>query len=506
MNAKRPIDGIVPFNLQQFYIRKSSPCDRKNLAGHLYRRPIRMEIRCGSCNKLFRVSDDKITGKGIKFACSRCGEYVKITREDFEKYTQSQTVVAALDLSDQNAKSAAALSTGAETVAAGKSVSAPASAVQQSDLLGTRTAGPTPSAMQASTVPDFLQEKDTPPVFEPEPTSFDEQSLPAEVQYGHEPEPMPIKEERLSEPEILVKPGTALEPHPETQEEQKPELQQAPAQKPALDRAFNQEPISSATQEQLASKPEPQFQTASVPRSAPAYQPRPVPKPVGQPRTEPVRQSATGVAAPAGSPVGAKRESARPAAPAPPMTVIGAAAASPARSGMLVILTVIVLLVLVGTGVFFYLRSSLKTENEPISPLTSVEGLHILNASGSIEPDGDLLISGEIENTTDKQKSAWYIIVEVFDANGSVINRLRLVNGKQIFTRNDYEIMTKRGMNVNDVKARTLSEQGVVIPPKGKAAFEVRYLQPPIGVASFNASLHPFDPVRLYREIAEEAK
>ena len=40
-----------------------------------------MDIRCGKCNKLFRVSDDKITGKGIKFACSRCGEAVKITRE-----------------------------------------------------------------------------------------------------------------------------------------------------------------------------------------------------------------------------------------------------------------------------------------------------------------------------------------------------------------------------------------------------------------------------------------
>jgi hypothetical protein len=173
---------------------------------------------------------------------------------------------------------------------------------------------------------------------------------------------------------------------------------------------------------------------------------------------------------------------------------------------MLVILIALILLALAGTGVFFYLRSSSKSANEPTTALTSVAGLHILSASGSMEPNGDLLISGEIENTTDMQKNAWYIVVDVFDANGSVINKLRLLNGKQFFTRSDYEIMTKRGMNVKDIKAKTLAEQGVVIPPRGKVPFEVRYLQPPIGVASFNAALHPFDPVRLYREIAEEAK
>ncbi len=50
-----------------------------------------MEIRCGSCNKLFRVADEKITGMGIKFACTRCGNYVKITRQDFEQYNLSKT-------------------------------------------------------------------------------------------------------------------------------------------------------------------------------------------------------------------------------------------------------------------------------------------------------------------------------------------------------------------------------------------------------------------------------
>jgi predicted Zn finger-like uncharacterized protein len=41
-----------------------------------------MDIRCGSCNKLFRVADEKVTGKGIRFKCSRCGEVITVTRGD----------------------------------------------------------------------------------------------------------------------------------------------------------------------------------------------------------------------------------------------------------------------------------------------------------------------------------------------------------------------------------------------------------------------------------------
>lgn len=43
-----------------------------------------MDIRCGSCTKLFRVGDEKIAGKGIRFKCSRCGEVITITKQDLE--------------------------------------------------------------------------------------------------------------------------------------------------------------------------------------------------------------------------------------------------------------------------------------------------------------------------------------------------------------------------------------------------------------------------------------
>jgi hypothetical protein len=98
------------------------------------------------------------------------------------------------------------------------------------------------------------------------------------------------------------------------------------------------------------------------------------------------------------------------------------------------------------------------------------------------------------------------VVAEVYDGQGVVLNKIRLLNGKQLFTRGDYEILAQRGVNVQELKTRSLQEQGTVIPPKGSVAFELRYVQPPAGIASFNASLQPFDPDRLFKEIAEDVK
>jgi predicted Zn finger-like uncharacterized protein len=38
-----------------------------------------MDIRCGSCNKLFRIADEKVSGKAVRFKCSRCGEVITVT-------------------------------------------------------------------------------------------------------------------------------------------------------------------------------------------------------------------------------------------------------------------------------------------------------------------------------------------------------------------------------------------------------------------------------------------
>jgi len=138
--------------------------------------------------------------------------------------------------------------------------------------------------------------------------------------------------------------------------------------------------------------------------------------------------------------------------------------------------------------------------------MTSPEGLQITAASGSLDQNQDLIVTGKIDNTTDKERAAWYIVVHVYDAQGAVLTSARMLNGKQLYTKRDYEVMEKRGMNVQELKARNLQEPGIIIPPKGSVQFEIRFMQPPVGISSFNAALEPFNPEQLFKEMAEEQK
>ena len=109
------------------------------------------------------------------------------------------------------------------------------------------------------------------------------------------------------------------------------------------------------------------------------------------------------------------------------------------------------------------------------------------------------------KNITDKPRPAWYIVAEVFDAQNTVLVRAKMLSGKQLYTRRDYEILVKRGQNIQDLKKK-MQEQGVIIPPKSMVNFEIRIMEPPVGIASFNATLQPFDPVQLFKEIAQDQK
>ncbi len=351
-----------------------------------------MEVRCGKCSKLFRVSDDKITGTGIKFACTRCGESVKITQEEFEHYTLSKNAVSSLDM------------------------------------------------------------------LEPKP---------------------------IIEPAIATVPASAPQPALE------------PAQTSKTEPTMETPPVSVQIP-----KPEP-IQT-------PPPQPATEPAIVGKPILEPVRAVAPTASsaehtAPSTTP---KKEPMRPAAPVERKAVIGAAPDVPSRSGKMAAILIVMLIIicLVGYGVYAFRTASSKKSTEAAQETASIEGLHITNVVGSFDATGDLLITGVVENSLDQEKTAWYLTVEVYNAQGSVLNNIRMLNGKQIYTRKDYEIFAKRGMNIQDLKTKTVQEQGVIIPPKGSVTFEVRYAQPPAGIASFNATLQPFDPVRLFKEIAEDLK
>ena len=169
-----------------------------------------------------------------------------------------------------------------------------------------------------------------------------------------------------------------------------------------------------------------------------------------------------------------------------------------------VALIAVVLLGAAGYGVYKYFLPT--SGDQSGAGMVSTDGLRIVNPTGAVEANGDLIISGVIENLTDKERSGWYVVVDVYDAQGKVLNKIRLLNGKQLYTRKDYDVLAQRGRNVQELKTQLLQNQGVAIPAKGSVPFEMRYLQPPSGIASFNATLQPFDPARLIKEIEEDAK
>ena len=159
-----------------------------------------------------------------------------------------------------------------------------------------------------------------------------------------------------------------------------------------------------------------------------------------------------------------------------------------------------------GYNVFRLTRSTTKGAEVAQKAMTSPEGLQIASASGSLDQNRDLIVSGTVINTTDKERPAWYMVVHVYDAQGAILMNARMLNGKQLYTKRDYEVLEKRGVNVQELKAKNLQEPGVIIPPKGSVQFEIRLMEPPVGVSSFNAALEPFDPEQLFKEMAEEQK
>jgi len=357
-----------------------------------------MEVRCKKCNKLFRVSDDKITGTGIKFPCTRCGEYVRITREDFEHYTLSRNAEAVPDLFEPKPKPAEPLW--------------PEAAEYESRTFGHTAQG---------TRENVSEEK--PPLF--------------------------------VEPDHLT-------------------------------------PVSAAKTESSVER-KPESLTEAKPKDEPLAEPEPEPSPPVQPAV-PKKEY--------------PRHAAPPASPVSERIVIEPIHPSKrSPSGFMVLLVTLIIAGLVACGIYFYLQSSPASPQkakEAVPEMTSIEGLQIVNPAGSMDANGDLLISGVIENATVKEKTSWYVLAVVNDAQGSELAKIRILNGKQIYTRRDYDILAGRGVNVQELKTKDLQEKGVIIPPMGSVKFEVRYLQPAPGIASFHTQVLPVDPVQLNKEIAAE--
>jgi zinc-ribbon domain len=391
-----------------------------------------MEVRCRACNKLFRVADDKITGRGIKFPCTRCGEYVRITQEDFQNYTLSRSTVSVLDLFEPKpSPPTAPLSTESEGLLS-KETPLPARDVMMFETAASSTHGD----MREEAAPLFVEpvRSEVASMSEPEP-AVESQPKPLTMFYPEDEPP--------------------VEPQPEPEQESKPLMEAEP------------KTVSSPTHPAQSSKPKKEISRPAVPTVSPASE-----------RTvmEPLYSS------------------------------------TPSRSGRMifVLFGTLIILGLAGYGVFVYRQQSpkypQKKVEEPAHEITSIEGLQIVNPAGAVDANGDLLVTGVIDNAADKERADWYVVLEVYDAQGAVLSKIRLLNGNQIYSQRDYDILAKRGANVPEIKAKILQGKGIVIPPKGRVNFEARYIQPTPGIASFVAQVVPFDRVQLNKEIAEEIR
>ncbi len=288
-----------------------------------------MEVRCGACNKLFRVSDDKITGRGIKFPCTRCGEYVRITQEDFQNYTLSRSTVSVLDLFEPKPSPPTAPLPPETEGPVSKEAPSPAR-----DAMIFETA--------VSSTHGDVREEEAPLFVEP-------------VQSGAasmtEPEPAV---ESQPKPLTLFKPKAEppVEPQPEPQEE--PKLMVTAETKVA----------PSPTYPAQTSKPKKETPRPAVPTISPA----------------------------------AERTVTYPVYPS-----------TPSRSGrmILVLFGALIILGVAAYGAFVYLQPSPKPPQkkveEPAHEITSIEGLQIVNPASAMEANGDLLVTGVIENAADKE-------------------------------------------------------------------------------------------------------
>lgn len=457
-----------------------------------------MEVRCGKCDKLFRISDDKISGRGIKFACTRCGEPVIITKEDLEQYRSSKTAVPIPD----------------NVVPVQEPAHEPPKSEGEGPAVEERMPSPEPTPIQTPKIEPMEVrcgkcnklfrvpgDKITGTGIKFACTRCGESVIITKEdfeQYRLSETAVPVPENVVPEqepPRIAPKPAVPV-PENAVPEQEPPKITPKPEDEIPLsafvpktfDLTFPSAP-DTLLEEQPLSFAQPTTTVEPTPSAPSAPEPQPEPAPELQQKAEPAaipqKEHAPGVAQ-------------KIATKAP------VAASSPSAKNFILLIVLLIAISLGGVGVYMFFTSASK--NEASRSLSSTEGLLITNVTSTTAASGDLIITGVVENTTDKEQAAWYVVAEIYNTQGTMLNKIRLLKGKQLYTRKDYEILAKRGENVEDLKAKTLQEQGVVIPAKGSVAFEMRYVQPPDNIASFNVTLLPFDPVRTFKELAEEIK
>jgi len=515
-----------------------------------------MDIRCPSCSKLFRVADEKIAGKGIRFKCSKCAEIITITKDDFE-----------MDLLAREAEST-------EPV------------VLQAPEPATRPSPPT--APQPSIKPVPPQ-----PILSPEPEAREYQppqehdiapaalsdfdfsephaaataaANPAEG-FGGQDFSFNVEPEQGSKPKVEISPEAAAEADAALQFPD--DLVSEPKRKPV----FGTPSPGELTDEE---EPEPSMFQVQMPKTGPVFTPSGS-KPVSATQAEEELDLGAALAMPKGPSAGydtaaPDREldhSAAQATPKGPVITpdllaqmmkrstgpkkvvaqakaaphvdedmdLGAALAMPKTSDTAgkeeaeadsavprgfevpskdkraLVIGVIAFVLVVVLAALYYLGFLWgKTEQEALQKPQPVshparqeitpEGLSIVDPVAFVDKErGDLIITGKIQNNTDKPKAGWYLVTEVRDAKETVLLTVKMVNGIQIYSKVDQEILVKRGGKIEELQKKMASLGEGTISPKGSVPFEVRVMNPPAGSARFLPTLQSVERSSLVESI-----
>jgi DNA-directed RNA polymerase subunit RPC12/RpoP len=133
-----------------------------------------------------------------------------------------------------------------------------------------------------------------------------------------------------------------------------------------------------------------------------------------------------------------------------------------------------------------------KSGYDEVMKETSAEGFLVKDLEDIYNEEGDLMITGSIENTSEDDKTGWYLIAELFDEDENVLRKARLINGEQLYSVKDHTILRERGERIprRDPFSR---QEDMIIEPGYAVPFEVVFFDPPEEYQEYSVILKNLD-------------
>jgi hypothetical protein len=143
-----------------------------------------------------------------------------------------------------------------------------------------------------------------------------------------------------------------------------------------------------------------------------------------------------------------------------------------------------------------------KTEYGEAMKELSAEGLLLKSPDKSSDANGDLVIGGTVANTTDKDKTGWLLTAELLDEGDKVIRKATLMNGIQMHSAKEIEILRKRGQTVPGIAPAEAADK-MIIKSGDSVAFAVRFIDPPKTYKDYALKLRNLDQETMKELISE---